>query len=95
VTSEEAVDALVGVEAEELTYDLDSEELSIREVGGRSASSEASPFERVVDEAENGDDEGVKIQEKTSVVIGAIRLIPSVGRSSVLLKPSKETCTWG
>ena len=52
VTAEEAVDALVGVKAEELSDDLEGEDLSIRELGCGSATSDASPFETVVDEAE-------------------------------------------
>jgi len=88
--AEEEVDVLVGVHPEELSDELNSEHLSIRELGGGSAASEAAPFEPVVHEAEDGHDEGAKIQEKTSVLFGAIRLTPSVGRSSLSLKSSKK-----
>ena len=65
VTDEEAVGVLVGIEAEELPDDLDGEDLGIRELRCRSATSEVSPFETVVDEAENGHDDGVTAQIKT------------------------------
>jgi len=74
VTAKEEVDVLVGVEAEELPYDLDGEDLRVGELGGGSTASDAPPFEPVVDEAEDGYDEGAKIHEKTSVLFGAVRL---------------------
>ena len=58
VPSKVAVECLVGVETEELSYDLDGEDLGIRELGCGSATSDAAPFETVVDEAEDGHDEG-------------------------------------
>ena len=59
MTAKEEVDVLVGVEAEELPDDLDGEDLRVGELGGGSAASDAPPFEPVVvDEAEDGDDEG-------------------------------------
>jgi hypothetical protein len=39
---------------------------------------------------DDGYDEGTKIYKKTSVLLGAIELIPSVGRSSLCLKSSEE-----
>jgi len=63
VPLEEEVDALVGVEAEELAYDdLDGEDLRVRELGRRAALAVAplATLEPVVDEAEDGDDEGAK-----------------------------------
>jgi hypothetical protein len=86
----------VFVEPEELTDDLDGEHFRVAERGSGSACSEAPEVhESVVYEAEDGYDEGAKIQEKTSATSGAIELTPSVGRSSVLLKASKKTCTRG
>jgi hypothetical protein len=78
VTAEEEADALVGIEPQELADDLDGKDLCIRELGCGSAASDAPPFETVVHEAEDGDDEGVKIQEKTSVTFDAIGTTPSV-----------------
>ena len=86
----------VFVEPQELADDLDGEDLRVEERRGGSACSKAPELgDAVVDEAEDGDDEGVKIQKKTSATSGAIGLTPSVGRSSTLLKSSKETCTRG
>jgi len=55
------------VEAQELADDLDSEDLGVGERGSGSALSEASEvLDAVVDKAEDSDDEGAKIQQKTS-----------------------------
>jgi len=85
-------DSLVGVDAKELPDDFDSEDLSVGELWGGAMRSEGSVFDLVVDEAEDGYDEGTKIHEKTSCFFGAIGSTPRVRRSSLLLK---ETCTWG
>jgi hypothetical protein len=54
------------------------------------------PFEPVVDKAEDGDDEGAKIHnKKTSAAYGAIESTPSVGRSSLWLKSSREKLAHG
>jgi hypothetical protein len=63
VMAEVAVDSLVGVDAEELAYDLDGEDLGVGELGGRSALTNALSLEPVVDEAEDRDDEGAKIHK--------------------------------
>jgi len=54
VPSEEEVDGLVGVDAEELPDHFDGEHLGVGELGGRSTLAQRSPlFESVVDEAED------------------------------------------
>jgi hypothetical protein len=90
VPSEVAVECLVGVKPQELAYDLDGEDLRIRELRSGSAASDAPPFETVVHQTEDSHDEGVKIHEKTSAASGAIESTPSVGRSSTLLKFSRK-----
>jgi hypothetical protein len=95
VPPEEEVDALVGIDAEELSDDLYGRDLRIRELGCGSAASDAPPFETVVYGAEDGNDEGAKIQEETSVTFGTIGTTLSVGRSSLLLKSSKKTLHTG
>src|SRR3712207_4111645 len=96
VTAEEEVDAFVGVETEELADHFDGEDLRIGKLRSGTALTDATPFEPVVDKAEDGHDEGAKIHEqKTPVMFGAIGLTPSVGRSSLWLKYSRETCTRG
>jgi hypothetical protein len=95
VTAEEEMDAFVGVETEELADHFDGEDLRIGKLRSGTALTDATPFEPVVDKAEDGHDEGAKIHKKTSVMFGAIGLTPSVGRSSLWLKSSRETCTRG
>ena len=96
VTAEEEVDALVGVEPEELSYDLDGENLRVAELGRRSTTSDTPSFDLVIHEAEDGHDEGANIHErKTSFYSRWIGAPPRVGRSSLWLKSSKETCTQG
>jgi hypothetical protein len=83
VSAEEEVDGLVGVEPKELADDLHGENLRIRKLRSGTALADATPFEPVVDKAEDGHDEGAKIhKKKTSVMLGAIGLTPSVRRSS-------------
>ena len=64
VAAKEEVDVLVGVETKELSDDLDGEDLRVGELGGGSTASDALPLEPVVDEAEDGYDEGAKIHER-------------------------------
>ena len=94
--SEVTEDCLVGVEAEELSDELDGDGLRIGELGGRPALANTAALEPVVYEAEDGYDEGAKIhKKKTSATSGAIESTPSVGRSSLWLNSSRETCTSG
>jgi hypothetical protein len=61
------------VYTQELADDLDGEHFRVTERGGGSAPSEMSEvLEPVVYEAEDGNDEGAKIHEKTSTTSGAI-----------------------
>lgn len=59
--SEVTEDRLVGVEAEELSDDLDGENLRVGELGNWAALANTATLEPVVDEAEDRDDEGAKI----------------------------------
>jgi hypothetical protein len=72
VMSEEEMDTLVGVEAKELAYDLYGEYLGIRKLRSGTALADATPFEPVVDKAEDGHDEGAKIHKKTSVMCSVL-----------------------
>lgn len=91
VSSEEEVDAFVGVYAEELADHFDGKYLRVGKPWSGTALANAATLDAVVDEAEDRDDEGAKIhKKKTSVTLGAIGLTPSVGRSSLWLKPSKK-----
>ena len=96
VTPEVAEELRIFVYPQKLADELDGKDFRVREHGSGSACSEAPEIhESVVDEAEDGYDEGAKIQKKTSSTSGAIRTTPSVGRSSLLLKSSQKTCTRG
>jgi hypothetical protein len=90
MTPEVVKDSLVGVEPYELADDFDGEDLGIGEPRGGAALSEGSVFEPLVDEAEDGYDEGAKIHKKTSYVSGVIGSTLRVRRSSLLLKSSKK-----
>ena len=81
----------VFIDPQELADDLDGNDLRVEERRVGPAPSEAPEVrDPVVDEAKDGYDEGAKIQQKTSATSGAIGLIPSIGRSSMLLKSSKK-----
>ena len=88
----------VFVEPQELADDLDSEDFRVAEHRGGSACSEVPEvLESVIYEAEDGYDEGaLRSMKKTSATsLWCYWLTPSVGRSSLWLKSSKETCTRG
>ena len=91
VTAEKEVDALVGVESQELPDDLDGEDLGVGELGGGSALTDTPSFELIVYQTEDSYDEGAKIRErKTSFCSRWIGAPPRVGRSSTLLKLSRK-----
>jgi hypothetical protein len=88
---EVAVEALVGIDAQKLAYDLDAQNLGVGKLRGRSALAQPSLlFEPVVYQAEDGNDEGVKIQEKISTTSGAIGSTPRVRRSSLSLNSLRK-----
>jgi hypothetical protein len=74
VPSEVVIECLVSVETEELADRFDGEDLGVRELGRRATLTNAAILEVVVDETEDGDDEGVKIHERRpplcSVLLG-------------------------
>jgi hypothetical protein len=74
VAAEIAVDSLVGVESEELSDDLNSEDFGVGERRGRAALADTMTLDSVVYETKDGYDESAKIQQKTSVGFGAIGL---------------------
>ncbi len=97
VPSEVAVDGLVGVEAEELAYDLDGEDLRVGEFrGGAALTQGSSDFEPVVYEAEDGHDEGAKIHESGDLLFAAVGLGATERREiPPFIQPFGETCTRG
>jgi hypothetical protein len=64
VPLEEEVDALVGVEPQELANHFDGKNFRVGKLRRRAALADALSFEPLVDEAEDGDDEGAKIHER-------------------------------
>jgi hypothetical protein len=92
VAAEVGEELRILVEPQELADDLDGEHLGVAQRRGGSAPSEApEASDTVVYEAEDGHDEGAKIHKKTSATsLWCYWSTPSVGRSSLLLKPSKK-----
>ncbi len=89
------MDALVGVEPQKLSDDLDGEDLGVRKFRGGAALTDTPSFELIVYQTGDGYDEGAKIhKKKTSAASGAIESTPSVGRSSLSLKSSKKLAHW-
>jgi len=82
----------VFVEPQKLTDDLDGEHFRVAERRGRSTGSETPELgDAIVDEAEDGHDEGAKIHERKSSFYSRRIGAPSrVRSSSVLLKSSKK-----
>ncbi len=84
-------DLRVFVESQELSDDLDGEDLRVAQRGGRSALSEISEVsDAVVDETEDGNDEGARIHERRPPLRWLVWALPSVGRSSLWFKPSMK-----
>ena len=64
MSAEEEVYVLIGVDAEKLSDDLEGEDLGVGKLRSGTAPSDATPLELVIDEAEDGDDEGAKIHQR-------------------------------
>jgi hypothetical protein len=90
VTAEEALDALVGVELQKLSDDLDGKDLRVGELWGGTALTDTPSFKLIVHQAEDGDDEGAKIHEGRPPLRRLVWSLPSVGRSSLSFKPSSK-----
>src|SRR5215210_733830 len=90
MTPEVPKDPLVGVYPQELAYDLDGEDFCVRKFGQGATRSEGSVFDAVVDEAEDRDDEGVKIHRKRPPSLRLVWAPPSVGRSPLLFNRSEK-----
>src|SRR5215207_4346109 len=88
--SEVPKDRLVSVHAEELSDELDGENLRVGKLGSRTALANTAALEPVVDEAEDGNDEGAKIQERRPPLRRLVWSLPSVRRYSLWLKSSKK-----
>ena len=96
VASEVRKEFGVFVYPQELAYDLDGEDLRVAQRWGRSAPSEISEvLDMVVYEAEDSNDEGVKIHKKKSpfTLVGLV----ATERKEVfsLVQAPNETCTRG
>ena len=87
-------DRLVGVHAEELSDDLDGDGLRVGKLGSRTALTNTAALEPVVDEAEDGNDEGKEPRKKASFT--PFGLIATERREVFsLAQVLKETCTRG
>jgi hypothetical protein len=85
------------VEAQELTYDLDGDDLRVEERRSRSTLSEASELlEAVVYETKDAYDEGAKIHESGDLLLASVGLGTTERREvSLFIQPFGETCTRG
>src|SRR5215207_2837201 len=94
--SEVPKDRLVSVHAEELSDELDGENLRVGKLGSRTALANTAALEPVVDEAEDGDDEGAKIQERSPPLrrFTPVGLVATERREVFsLAQVLKQTCT--
>ncbi len=82
---------------QEFTDNLDGEDFRVAERRGRSAFSEASEIlDAIVYEAEERDDEGVKIHESGDLLLASVGLGATERREvSLFIKPFGKTCTRG
>jgi len=79
------------IESQKLANDLDGENFRVAERWSGSTCSERTEFsDAVVDEAEDADDEGAKIHGRRSPLRRLVWSLPSVGRSSLWFKPSRN-----
>ena len=95
--TEVGVEVLVGIDAQIFADDLDGQDLRVGELGLGTALAQLSSFEPIVDEAENGDDEGALRSTRSGdpLYAGWLEAPPSVARVSVFALLLKETCTSG
>ena len=87
----------VFIESQKLADDLDGDDFRVAERWGGSACSEAPEVGyMVVYEAEDGDDEGVKIHESGDLLLAWVGLSTTERREvSLSIQPFGETCTRG
>jgi len=91
VTPEVDEEIFLGVDTEELSYDLDGQDLRVSELRVRTALAQLGfSLEPVVYEAENGDDEDAKIHELRPPSRRWLRAAPSVRRSRSSFNSSKK-----
>ena len=94
MTPEVTKDRLVGVESQELPDDLDGKDFGVGKRWGRSALTDTLSFESVVHQAEDGDNEGAKIHEKTFFTL--VGLVNTERREVFyFVQVFSETCTRG
>jgi len=65
------VEALLGVYPQELPYDLYRQDLGVGELGRRATLAQLLPLEPIINEAENSDDVGAKIQKGDPLSVSA------------------------
>jgi hypothetical protein len=97
VPSEEQVDALVGVEPQELTDDLYGEDLGVGELGYGSALTEPAPsFELIIHQTKDSDNEGAKFHESEDLLLFSMDWSTTESREVFYVTQAfKETCTRG
>jgi hypothetical protein len=97
VTAEKEVDALVGVEPQELPDDLDGEDLGVGELRGGPALTEPAPcFELIIHQTEDSYDEGAMFHESEDLLLFSMDWSTTESREIFYVTQAfKETCTRG
>ena len=104
VAAEVGVEPLLGVDTQELAHDLHGQHFRVGELGVGTALAQLLLVchEPVVDHAEDGDDEGVKIHERTETSFcfsfcfsWSVKAPPSVEEVSVFLQSLKRNLHTG
>jgi len=97
VTPEVVKELRIFAESQELADDLDGDDFRVAECCGGSTCSEAPELsDVVVDEAEDGADEGVKMHESGDLLLAWVGLGTTERREvSLSIQPFGETCTRG
>jgi hypothetical protein len=97
VATEVRKELRIFIESQELSDDLDGEDFRVAECWGGSTCSETPEvLDPVVDEAEDGYDEGAKIHESGDLLLASVGLVATERREVFsLVQALNETCTRG
>ena len=97
VALEVGVETLLGVDPQELAYDLHRQHFRIAKFGlGATSPQLLLPHKLVIHLIENGYDEGVKIHESRDLLLASVGLDATERREvSLFIQPFAKTCTRG
>ncbi len=93
VPEEVEIDALVGIDAEELSNNLNGQNLAVRELRAWATLAQLLlALKPVVNKAENCDDEGLRSTSVDLLYPGWFKTLPSAEKVSTVAQPFIETC---